>query len=220
MLLRIVAYSVSCLPSLLFQILCNTHTHTFTLLLTEIYCHEHHKLIILYWKSHITDLNYYFFCIFLSVFLVSAFHCWATYLRHIWRLSCTQASEWSVVSRLREGIDLMCEKICSQRYMDPNTESITHATFCRLSSFTGRLSQQWIMEAPWFLCLHVHCAALWILMTKGRLPWARTAAFQSPRSLYTETQTDPSCSPQSSLASSKNILHENRTENSDFSTPL
>lgn len=27
MLLRIVAYSVSCLPSLLFQILCNTHTH-------------------------------------------------------------------------------------------------------------------------------------------------------------------------------------------------
>lgn len=72
----------------------------------------------------------------------------------------------------------MCEKICSHRYMDPDTESITHATFCRLSSFTGRLSQLWIMEAPWFLCLHVHCAALWILRTKGRLPWARTAEFR------------------------------------------
>lgn len=78
LLLRIVAYSVSCLPNILFQILCNTHTHVHITTYWNVLPCTSQGYIILYWKSHLTD--------FFSVVLVSASHCWATYLRHIWRL--------------------------------------------------------------------------------------------------------------------------------------
>uniref|UniRef100_UPI00358EF7E6 chondroadherin-like protein n=1 Tax=Myxine glutinosa TaxID=7769 RepID=UPI00358EF7E6 len=64
-------------------------------------------------------------------------------------LSCTHASEWSVVKRLREGLStfFMCENICSQRYVDPKTDSKASATFRRQLNFFGTDVQQVKMQS-------------------------------------------------------------------------